>query len=239
MDEMIDKSQIKDIAKNAFAYLQSIDGKIAKDELDCAVETYIFEAIQKITTQVRIVSEEYGNMLVGEERQPTIVVDPIDGTGNLIRGIPIYSVAIALLDGDLTKATVHDIQYSVVVSTFGIYEASQDDETKKQDIGELSAKEALVRCIRPFRLRMLGASTVELCLMAAGSIDGFVEIKGLKSVDLIPVLLILEKSGCHFSDKFGNPLEFGLMNPKDNCFSIIAARDKKLLAELVEAIKEE
>lgn len=235
---MIEKKQIKAIALDAFEYLNEIKEHVRKEELDCKVESYIFERIKNITDSVKLVSEEYGNLKMGTTIQQTIVIDPIDGTGNVIRGIPIFSVAIALLNGALDRASVEDVEYSIVVSTFGIYEADKQDAVEQQNLDNISIEEALIRCTRPFRLRMLGASTVELGLLGSGSIDGFVEIKGLKSVDLLPILLFLKKKGCFFSDKDGNELVFGLSNPKENCFSILAARSEELLKKLVTKVKE-
>ena len=233
---MIDKFEIRDIAIKALTYIEKIRNIVSVDEIDRNVENYIFEEIKKVTNNIKFVSEEYGNLTIGDPKQ-TIIIDPIDGSGNLIRKIPIYAVSIALCDGCLDEVTVENIEYSIVASTFGIYESSSSDVPIQQNIGDISVSEALIRCVRPYRLRLLGASSVELCLLAMGSIDGFIEIRGLKSVDLIPPILILKKHGCYFCDKYGKELKFGLSNPKEECFSIIAARSKDLLNGILKQIK--
>ena len=235
---MISKFDIRNIIIKTLAYIEKIKNTVNDYDLDREVENYIFEEIKSVTDDVKIVSEEYGNLILGDPKQ-TIIIDPIDGSGNLIRRIPIYAVSIALCDGLLDEVSVDDIEYSIVASTFGIYEASSDDVPETQDIGDISVSDALIRCTRPFRLRLLGASSVELCLLAMGSIDGFIEKRGLKSVDLIPPSLILKKKGCYFCDKYGNKLKFRLTNPKEECFSIVAARSEKLLNEILNQIKGE
>lgn len=233
---MINKENIKNIAQKAIAYLEEIKYVVDVNNIDSTVEKFIFDEIKSVTSDVKIVSEEYGNLILGDPKQ-TIVIDPIDGSGNLIRGIPIYAVSIALCNQCLDSVSLQNIEYSVVVSTFGVYEAAVNDAKVSQQLGKISVSEALIRCSRKKRYRLLGASSVELCLLAMGSIDGFIEINGLKSVDLIPVLLILEKNGCYFCDKNGNDLKFGLSNPKGNCFSFIAARSKGLLDDILCQIK--
>lgn len=234
---MLNNEAIKKIAKDAFRYLDKNKNIIDNNYIDVVIEKYIFDRIKEYTQNVKIVSEEYGSLILGNPVK-TVIIDPIDGSGNIFRGIPIYSVAIALCKGNLDFVSVDDIEYSIVVSTFGIYEASINDLEKEQNIENLSLQNALMRDFRNFRMRILGASTVELCLLANGSIDGFVELNGLKSVDLIPELLILKKNGCYFSDKFGNELKFDLSNPKKNMFSIIVARSKSLHNEILVNIKE-
>lgn len=234
---MINEVEVKQIAKEAFAHIEQVKKTVNIHEIDIIIENFIFDQIKRVTTDIKIVSEEYGNLILGTPKQ-TLIIDPIDGSGNLIRGIPIYSVAIALCNDCFDEAGIEEIAYSVVVSTFGVYEACKEDIVIEQNINQISVSEALIRCVRPFRMRMLGASSVELCLLASGSIDGFVETKGLKSVDLLPILLILEKNGCYFCDKNGESLKFGLSNPKENCYSIVAARSQDLLEKLLHEVKE-
>jgi len=59
-----------------------------------------------------IVHEEFGDKYVGEENVRDArqgrhwVVDPIDGTKNFLRGMPIWATLIGLRDGDTTIANV-------------------------------------------------------------------------------------------------------------------------------------
>lgn len=232
---MIKNKQIKDIAINAFEIIKK-ENFTGDQKADLRIESFIFDELKALGGNMKIVSEEYGTLILGEPNV-TLIIDPIDGSGNLIRGIPIYSVAMAVCDGLVNKVTVNDIRYSVVVSGFGIFENSRDDAEIVNTDSPLDVNEALLRFIRPFRTRLLGASTVELCLLAHGSLDGFVETKGLKSVDLIPILLILQKNGCYFSDKNGDAVEFNLKTPKLNEYTFIAARTKKLHEAIIEMIK--
>ena len=68
-------------------------------DADLAVETAIRAMLAEQRPQDGVVGEEYG----GADQQSTgrrWVIDPIDGTKNFVRGVPVWATLIALLDGD-------------------------------------------------------------------------------------------------------------------------------------------
>ena len=73
--------------------------------IDAAAERVILDRFR--ARGVRIVSEEVG--VEGEGRW-TVVVDPIDGSLNAKRGIPFFSISIAVADGD----TMDDVIFGYV-----------------------------------------------------------------------------------------------------------------------------
>ena len=81
--------------------------------IDAAAEAVILARFRG--EDVRIVSEEAG--LEGDGRW-TIVVDPIDGSLNAKRGIPFFSISIAVADGD----TMDDVVFGYV------YDFGADEE---------------------------------------------------------------------------------------------------------------
>ncbi len=226
---------VRGIAMDAFAFIgrNSFEGD---QQADIAVEAFIINSFRNSGMSVKLVSEESGTISFGSPTQ-TIVVDPIDGTGNLIRGIPIYSVAMAICDSTEALVSFSDIAYSIVASSFGVFEGRKGEDHISTGIRCDNIDEALVRQARQRRMRLLGASTVELCLLARGNIDGFVELEGLKCVDLIPVLLNLHRHDCPFSDARGAQIVFDLALPKNDIYTFIAARSEKLHELLVESTR--
>ncbi len=73
--------------------------------IDAAAERVILERFRG--EDVRLVSEEAG--LSGDGRW-TVVVDPIDGSLNAKRGIPFFSLSIAVADGE----TMDDVVFGYV-----------------------------------------------------------------------------------------------------------------------------
>ncbi|URN15079.1 MULTISPECIES: histidinol-phosphatase [Streptomyces] len=66
-------------------------------EADRAVEELIREHLQRARPDDAILGEEYGVEGAGPRRW---VVDPIDGTKNYVRGVPVWATLIALTEDD-------------------------------------------------------------------------------------------------------------------------------------------
>lgn len=66
-------------------------------EADRAVEQALRSALTDERPDDAILGEEYGTQGSGSRRW---VIDPIDGTKNYVRGVPVWSTLIGLMDGD-------------------------------------------------------------------------------------------------------------------------------------------
>lgn len=66
-------------------------------EADRAVERAIREQLASRRPDDAVLGEEYGEDGTARRRW---VIDPIDGTKNYVRGVPVWATLIALLDGD-------------------------------------------------------------------------------------------------------------------------------------------
>ncbi len=66
-------------------------------EADRAVERAIREQLAAQRPDDAVLGEEYGQQGTSRRRW---VIDPIDGTKNYVRGVPVWATLIALLDGD-------------------------------------------------------------------------------------------------------------------------------------------
>ncbi|QKT08020.1 histidinol-phosphatase [Gordonia sp. X0973] len=65
-------------------------------DADLACETMLRERIGTALPHDRILGEEFGGDAVARGRQ--WVIDPIDGTKNFVRGVPVWATLIALVD---------------------------------------------------------------------------------------------------------------------------------------------
>jgi histidinol-phosphatase len=65
-------------------------------DADRAVETELRDALQRDRPGDRILGEEFGGSTAFSGRQ--WIIDPIDGTKNFVRGVPVWASLIALLD---------------------------------------------------------------------------------------------------------------------------------------------
>lgn len=74
-------------------------------EADTAVERTLRERLAEVRPDDAIVGEEYGS----SETPPSgrrWIVDPIDGTKNYVRGIPVWATLLALQEGDTVTVGV-------------------------------------------------------------------------------------------------------------------------------------
>jgi myo-inositol-1(or 4)-monophosphatase len=87
-------------------------------EVDVAVEEFLAGALTALAPGTRILGEEGG--LRGEgEGTGVWAVDPIDGTADFMRGLPGWSVSVALLDW---SGTVVGVVYMPVTGDLYVYE---------------------------------------------------------------------------------------------------------------------
>ena len=66
-------------------------------DADRAVEEQLRSSLARARTRDAVLGEEFGSTGRGDRRW---VIDPIDGTKNFVRGVPVWATLIALLDGD-------------------------------------------------------------------------------------------------------------------------------------------
>src|ERR1700744_4091449 len=67
-------------------------------DADRAVETELREVLARERPNDSIVGEEFGGQTTFTGRQ--WIIDPIDGTKNFVRGVPVWATLIALLQDD-------------------------------------------------------------------------------------------------------------------------------------------
>lgn len=66
-------------------------------DADVAIEETLRKTLARSRSRDAIVGEEGGVSGTGERRW---VIDPIDGTSNFVRGVPVWATLIGLMDGD-------------------------------------------------------------------------------------------------------------------------------------------
>jgi len=72
-------------------------------DADRTVEESIRSTLKRVRSRDAVTGEEFGDTGHGPRRW---LLDPIDGTKNFIRGVPVWATLIALLDGDDVVAGV-------------------------------------------------------------------------------------------------------------------------------------
>jgi myo-inositol-1(or 4)-monophosphatase len=190
--------------------------------IDKAAEDAIVARFRE--TGASIVSEELG-LLEGSET--VVAIDPIDGSLNAKRGIPFFSLSIAVAEG----RTMDDIQLGYV-KDFGTGEewvgrrgegAWLNGEPlgavrPKQEIEILSFEATLTSLVAreapkvadlAHRLRIMGSLALSLCHLAAGRVDAVCSLKPARSVDIAAAQLLCRELGLTI-DLFDGEDPFGV-----------------------------
>jgi myo-inositol-1(or 4)-monophosphatase len=175
--------------------------------IDAAAEAVVLARFER---RGAIVSEEAGTFGDGP---PVIVVDPIDGSLNAKRGIPFFSLSIAVADG----WTMDDVFFGYVYD-FGSGEewwaergggawldgSRLGGERPKDRIEILSFEATLTSSVAEraaavvglaYRLRIMGSLALSLCHLAAGRVDGVCSLKGARAVDIAAGQLLVRECG--------------------------------------------
>ncbi len=206
--------------------------------LDKVVEDAIFAAIDSFG--FNILSEEAG--WIDRGSTTTLVIDPVDGTGNAASGIPFcaFTGAIAV-DGRFTEGLTRWL------NTGKQWWAGTGVATDLATTGRQSLDGAIVTMIRPKRdaagflaiaeranrVRVLGSSSIEAALVAEGSLDAALDpgSRTHRIVDLAAAVVLVEAAGGAVVDLHGKPVQF--TTAIDGRWSGIVAATPELAADIV------
>lgn len=182
--------------------------------IDRAAEDAIFSEFEALEVPMTVISEERGHVDLHGGGPTHVIVDPIDGSRNAKRGIPAYSVSIAIADGDaigdISFAYVHDLALDEDWHAAPGQGAFLGD----QRLGPLPADSKLeilaLEIIHPNlvvesadaiaatgaqRLRALGSFALALCWVAGGRYDALATLSTCRSVDFAAGQLIVREAG--------------------------------------------
>jgi len=191
--------------------------------IDFAISDFLKCELQKLTPEISFLSEEEE----GKIADACWILDPIDGTTNLIYGYNLSSVSLGLyMNGEIIFGVVYNPFTDELFTAEKGKGAFQNG--KPLQVSERKSHEALIEfgaeCThkenaeKNFRLaceifrhcvdiRRICSSALDFCYIAAGRIDGYFE-KVLKPWDIAAGSLILQEAGGKLSDFEGKPLQF-------------------------------
>lgn len=161
-----------------------------------------------------VISEEIGHR-EGVAPFPLAVVDPIDGSLNAKRGLPLFSVSIAISDGP----TMGDVRLGLVRDL-----GTGEEMTAERGVGAWSDGVPLVLAPRPAgarpevicfegatpkriaraaraldgraaRIRAFGSTALSVCHTGAGRTDAMAGLGRCRSVDVAAAQLIAREAG--------------------------------------------
>jgi histidinol-phosphatase len=190
-------------------------------EADREAESAISEAVIAQRPHDGLFGEEHG--VVGNAGSPwRWVIDPIDGTSNFVRGIPVWASLIALTHQDhgpvvgVVSAPALGRRWWAArglgafadgrpcrVSAVSLLEEAQVCVTFSSGWDDAGLTSALVSVAQgAYRARGFGDFWQHM-LVAEGAIDLAIDAIGLAPYDLAAVMVIVEEAGGTFTDRHG------------------------------------
>lgn len=219
------------------------DGTVTK-YVDKIAEDAAVRYIERSKTKVNILSEEAG--FIDRCSKYTFVIDPIDGTRNAYRGIPFYSVSIAI-----GKSKISDVEYGIVknIPTGDVFTAEKGHgaffNKKRIVVPDIPCKEILssltlgknfdkvtISLAKKDKVRSLGSASLEMCMVALGALDFYVVGKEyIRVVDIAASTLILREAGGIVKNIFGKDLDMAFT--LDERSSVVAACNEELVKRII------
>jgi len=213
--------------------------------IDKLAENIAIKTIDNSKTKVNLLSEEAG--FIDNDAEYTFVLDPVDGTRNAIRGIPFFTVSLAV-----GRHSLSDVEYGIIkhVSTGDIYEAEAGMGAffNKNHIfvPDVAAQEPLYsaslgkRCeqnthdmVKNAIVRSFGSASLEMCLVATGAIDAYIVSREfLRVTDIAASTLFLREAGGIVADISGESLDMTLT--LDERTSVLAAGNMNMIQQLLQ-----
>ena len=207
--------------------VQQVTTKGPKDvvtDLDLNIERDILAFLQKTTPGIDRFSEEAG----GKPATPYRWVPyPIDGTVNLVHGLPLYGVSLALTDGvrpllgvislpvlgrtywgadglgawrddqRITASTVTDLDQAMI----GIGDYGTGDDADERNAVAVALHAALAQAAG--KVRMLGSAAVDLAFVGDGTLESSITL-GNRDWDMAAGVAIARAAGAHVTDTDGS-----------------------------------
>lgn len=203
-------------------------------QIDLIAENIVIDTLENEKVNLLLISEELGERYIGNKEkaiksQDVLIIDPVDGSNNAVRGIPYCSISIAYAIGrtinDIKKAVILNLNTKDIywaIKGEGAYLNNSEIHVSDLDITDkcffelnLPKKDVFtyIERLKPiierfYRMRILGSSALTLCQVARGSMDAFINLRNSnRLVDVAAGLLILKEAGGRVFSLDGKEIE--------------------------------
>jgi len=162
---------------------------------------------------VGVLSEESG--LQRADRPVLVIVDPLDGSTNASRGVPWFATALCAVDQDGPRAALvahqpHGPRFTALRGGGAFVDGARIRPSGCTEIGEaiLGLNGLPARHYGWAQYRTFGAASLDLCAVASGVLDGYVDCAdNAHGVwDYAAGVLVCREAGAVCEDAFGREL---------------------------------
>lgn len=228
LSSLVERTPIADRAR-------CIDQRVDQFAIDIAADALAVRML--LDAGFGVLSEESGRH--DWDAVVRVVVDPIDGSTNCARGLPSYGPSLCAVDGrGPVAAVVMNVPLGTTYAARRGWGATKNgvalSPTQRDRIGVVITGDPVHELEPAVWTRVSGASAHDLCLVAEGAVDGYVDVRNTQSVwDYLGALLVLTESGGVVRERDGRELlDFDAIANR----RLLAAPNAKLLDELALAV---
>lgn len=204
-------------------HVRSAEGKDVKLQADVDSETFIRQRLSGSTPYALVGEEEGGDGTLLDRDEPYWIIDPLDGTANYLKGLPLACVSIALWRGtEPLLGAVYDFYRDEMISGIadgpnrGVYLNGVPSRPEyASGVGSATfytgfpvamdfspeSLEELIGQVRAYRkTRSLGTSAMATAFVGLGRIDAYFE-RGIRLWDIAAGFAIVRAAGgvIHFT----------------------------------------
>ena len=240
-------------ASDDFATIIHVKKSDVTRRFDVVAEETLEHELRDRAINARVISEEYGDRVVGKYPECTLIFDPIDGSTNASIDLPYFCSSLAYAQKN-KDVTLSDIEIGVIVTNFknvyaaeggkGAYFNGKKLETKKiqrykpiisvYSYGVPTVPRGLIELEKKCIVRTLGSVALDMCLVAAGKIDAVIDTRGLVSgYDIAAAQLVVRESNAIITDENGDTIEVAAAATG---IAFICAVDRPFHAQIIDVL---
>ena len=193
------------------------EAKEMEEEADRVACEALLRGLEEREASCTLICEDLGVRELGGPgpEAPFLLVDPLDGTRNFTRGLPVASISMATCSGrslsSLETALVMDIfsgrEFWAVAGTGAYLGEERISVSRTRDLSKavvsldksrLEGDPSWVISVasKVDATRQLGSAALELCYVASGTLDAHVDLRGrIRPTDVAAGLLIAREAG--------------------------------------------
>ncbi len=220
--------------RTAAAFIRAELGKVNQDRIhekerhslvsyvDIETEKMLVRDLGALLPDCRFITEE-GTTPSEQETDYTWVIDPLDGTTNFLKGIPVFSISVALSrGGHPILGIVYDIMQEACYTAWEHGGAFRNGvPIHVSDVKQL--EESVVATGFPYKrnwmpnlsnllthvlhhsrgVRRLGSAAIDLAYTADGKFDAYYETR-LNAWDIAAGIILIREAGGKVTDFYGN-----------------------------------
>ena len=257
----VDSQQILDQLQPGPDHRQSVGVNAKGDDqkhFDIAVDEWIRQWLSERFESGVVESEEQtGALEFGSGKQGyRFIVDPVDGSDNFARGLPLSAISLAMLPRQ-TSLSTDGVIYALVGVTSGSGalvaargNGANSDSQRLHTSETRRLRDAFVSCelnhwapdaslaelMRTCSgIRVYGCASRALCLVAVGALDAHVDVRNrLTTESFLAASLLVTEAGGHICRLDGGAL--GPFQSLQDRTTLVAASTQELAEEIINAL---